>query len=78
MNLDPRIHTRESYDTDAYPVALDNISKAIRYALDSPSLGQGKETAVIEEIRDSIWNVLRNLDPPSTFLFDAKSQNRRP
>lgn len=72
MDLDPRIHTRESYDTDAYPVALDTISKAIRYALDSPSLGQGTETAVLTEIQISIRNILDDLDPPSTFLFQAK------
>lgn len=69
MALDPRIHTRESYDEDAYPVALDNISKALRYALDSPSIGQGQETQILENIKDQIVDCLLRYDPMSAFLF---------
>lgn len=71
MDLDPRIHTRESYDIDAYPVALDTISKALRYALQSPSLGKGTETSVLTEIQNAIYDTLDDLDQPSRFLFQG-------
>lgn len=57
------------FQEDAYPVALDAISKALRFALSSPSIGRGQETLVLQSIRDQIHTLLEDTDPPSAFLF---------